>query len=53
MFSKYTEVDSEIYKELPKEERLYKTHDYNFITDEITWIKAMGFIKKRKILRNR
>lgn len=48
--SKYTEVDSEIYKELPKEERLYKTHDYNFITDEITWIKAMGFIKKEKYL---
>lgn len=36
------------YSKLPKEERLYKTHDENFIREEIAWIKAMGFIEKEK-----
>lgn len=40
---KYTNVNSEEYKQLPQEERLYSTHDVNFISEEITWIKAMGF----------
>lgn len=48
--SKYFDPSSNEYKSLKKEERLYKTHDVNFITDEITWIKAMGFIFKDKYL---
>ena len=48
--SKYFDPSSNEYKSLKKEERLYKTHDVNFITDEITWIKAMGFIFKYKYL---
>lgn len=48
--AKYTEHDSEDYKKLPREERLYNTHEHNFITDEIAWLKAMGFIQKDKYL---
>ena len=47
---KYTSLESDEYKNLKKEERLYKTHDINFIIDEIAWTKAMGFIEKEKYL---
>jgi len=40
----YTEKTSEIYKNLPSEERLYSTHNMRFVTEEISWIKAMGFV---------
>ncbi len=48
--AKYTRQDSIDYKQLPREERLYNTHEHNFITDEIAWIKAMGLIQKDKYL---
>ncbi|GEM_PF-945495 len=48
--AKYTRPEEEEYKKLPREERLYSTHEHNFITDEIAWIKAMGFIEKEKYL---
>ena len=47
---KYSNPSTAEYKALKKEERLYKTHDVNFITDEVTWIKAMGFVIKDKYL---
>lgn len=50
ILSRYTEINGKYYEELPKEERLYKTHDASFITDEIAWIKAMGFREKEKYL---
>ncbi|MBU5316514.1 UvrD-helicase domain-containing protein [Clostridium bornimense] len=46
----YTEKDKEKYRALPKEELLYKTHNNNFVTEEIAWIKAMGFTNKEKYL---
>ena len=48
--AKYKEEVNEEYKSLSKDERLYKTHDEGFITDEISWLKSMGFIKKEKYL---
>lgn len=51
ILSKYKETDNEVYKSLNKEERLYKTHDVNFVVDEIAWIKAMGLIVKEKYLQ--
>lgn len=48
ILSKYTEAESEIYKGLTKEERLYVTHNRNFVSDEIAWIKAMGFVDLEK-----
>ena len=50
ILDQYTNVTSDKYKALPSEERLYKTHNISFVTDEITWLKAMGFIKKEKYL---
>lgn len=47
---KYVESSNEEYKSLKREERLYKTHDVNFIIDEIAWIKAMGFTVKDRYL---
>lgn len=41
--ARYIEESRDEYKNLSREERLYVTHDRNFITDEIAWIKAMGF----------
>lgn len=41
--ARYIETQFDEYKNLQKEERLYATHDRNFVTDEIAWIKAMGF----------
>ncbi len=41
--AKYTEKSSEIFKSLTKDERLYSTHDIKFVTEEIAWLKAMGF----------
>lgn len=50
LHAKYTEENSELFKKLPKEERLYSTHDIRFVTAEIAWLKAMGFIKLDKYL---
>ncbi|EJT5912895.1 TPA: UvrD-helicase domain-containing protein [Clostridium perfringens] len=47
ILSRYIE-GGKYYSELPKEEKLYKTHDENFIREEVAWIKAMGFIEKEK-----
>lgn len=48
--ARYTEKYSEVYKQIAKEERLYSTHDIKFVTEEIAWLKAMGFIKLEKYL---
>ena len=40
--AKYLQPKFNEYKTLPKEEKLYKTHNEKFITEEIEWIKAMG-----------
>lgn len=48
--AKYIEANFDEYKSLPKEERLYATHDRNFVTDEIAWIKAMGFTSFERYL---
>lgn len=50
ILDKYTDKSSNVYKSLPIEERLYSTHNIKFITEEITWIKAMGFIKLDKYM---
>ena len=47
---KYTDKTSEIYNDIPSEERLYSTHDIKFIVEEIAWIKAMGFTKLDKYI---
>lgn len=47
---KYKEKSSPEYKQLSKDEKLYKTHDGSFIRDEILWMKANGFIKKEDYL---
>lgn len=46
----YKEETSDKYKSLSREERLYKTHDGHFITDEISWMKATGLVTKEKYL---
>ena len=48
--SKYTEVKFDEYKSLNKEEKLYFTHDIKFVTEEISWLKAMGFTTLDKYL---
>ncbi|MCD2348242.1 UvrD-helicase domain-containing protein [Clostridium guangxiense] len=50
ILARYTEKTSETYKNLPSEERLYSTHTMNFVTEEIAWIKAMGFVELDKYL---
>ncbi|NRY63820.1 UvrD-helicase domain-containing protein [Clostridium beijerinckii] len=50
ILAKYTEKTSDTYKNLPSEERLYSTHNMNFVTEEIAWIKAMGFVEVDKYL---
>lgn len=50
ILSEYKDVASLKYKSLTREERLYTTHDVNFITDEITWLKAMGLVKQDRYL---
>ncbi|NNU94772.1 ATP-dependent helicase [Geobacillus sp. NFOSA3] len=37
-------MESEEYKRLPPEQKLYKTHTGTFLMDEILWMKANGFI---------
>ncbi|WP_232515549.1 UvrD-helicase domain-containing protein [Aeribacillus pallidus] len=37
-------MESEEYKKLPPEQKLYKTHAGTFLMDEILWMKANGFI---------
>lgn len=48
--AKYTEKSSEIFKSLTKDERLYSTHDIKFVTEEIAWLKAMGFTTLERYL---
>ena len=48
--SRYTDKSSDVYKSIPIDERLYSTHNIKFIVEEITWIKAMGFIKLDKYM---
>ena len=48
--AKYTEARFDEYKSLSKEEKLYSTHDMNFVKEEITWLKAMGFTTLDKYL---
>lgn len=50
ILSQYKEETSDKYKNLSREERLYKTHDGHFITDEISWMKATGLVTKEKYL---
>ncbi|WP_138207664.1 UvrD-helicase domain-containing protein [Haloimpatiens lingqiaonensis] len=46
----YRDKKYDKYKCIPSEERLYVTHTDDFITDEIIWMKANGFIEKGKYL---
>lgn len=39
-----TFMNSKEYKDLPSEQKLYKTHEGKFLMDEILWMKANGFI---------
>ncbi|MEB3749766.1 UvrD-helicase domain-containing protein [Geobacillus sp. FSL W8-0032] len=39
-----TFMESEEYKKLPLEQKLYKTHAGTFLMDEILWMKANGFV---------
>lgn len=39
---------SKEFEELEYEERLYSTHDEEFIRDEIIWMKANGYVTKEK-----
>lgn len=48
--SRYTEVRFDEYKSLSKDEKLYSTHDMKFVTEEISWLKAMGFATLDKYL---
>lgn len=50
ILAKYTEKTSDIYKSIPQDERLYSTHNMVFVTEEISWIKAMGFTTIEKYL---
>lgn len=42
----YTNPSQEGYRELEYSERLYSTHDVNFLAEEILWMKANGYVKK-------
>ncbi|MGL4450138.1 MAG: UvrD-helicase domain-containing protein [Sarcina sp.] len=46
--ARYKEEGNKEYRSLERDERLYKTHDNNFILDEIIWIKSMGLIQKER-----
>lgn len=48
--ARYTEPKFDEYKSLNKEERLYSTHNMKFVTEEISWLKAMGFVTLDKYL---
>ncbi|MEX0051057.1 UvrD-helicase domain-containing protein [Clostridium butyricum] len=50
ILAKYTEKKSSIYKNIPSDERLYSTHNMKFVTEEIAWIKAMGFVQLDKYI---
>ncbi|OFI07128.1 ATP-dependent DNA helicase PcrA [Clostridium acetireducens DSM 10703] len=50
ILANYKDDFSLIYKNLFKEERLYKTHDASFIRDEIFWMKANGIVNKNDYL---
>ncbi|CEI72578.1 UvrD-helicase domain-containing protein [Romboutsia hominis] len=43
---KYKNPQSEEYEKIPKDEKLYSTHDARFIKDEIKWMKENGFVDK-------
>lgn len=46
----YTDPSQKEYKELDDKERLYSNHDVNFLSDEILWMKANGYIRKNDYL---
>lgn len=46
--ARYKEEGNKEYRSLDRDERLYKTHDDNFILDEIIWIKSMGLIQRER-----
>lgn len=48
--ARYTEPKFDEYQSLNKEERLYSTHNMKFVTEEISWLKAMGFITLDKYI---
>lgn len=50
ILAKYTEKTSSVYKNIPSDERLYSTHNMKFVTEEIAWIKAMGFVQLDKYI---
>ena len=41
-------MESEEYKHLPVEQKLYKTHAGTFLMEEILWMKANGFITEEQ-----
>lgn len=46
----YTDPHQKGYKELDDREKLYSTHDVNFLAEEILWMKANGYIKETDYL---
>lgn len=42
----YADPSQKGYRELEDKERLYSTHDVNFLAEEILWMKANGYIRK-------
>lgn len=53
VWEKYTNEQSDTYKELKEDERLSSFHDVNFLRDEILWMKANGYIKKEDYLKSK
>ena len=47
---RYLDKDREEYNSIPKEERLYSTHNEYFVKDEIKWMKENGFITHEEYL---
>lgn len=46
LVDRYKDEESEEYKNIPKDERLFSTHNGKFVQDEIKWMKENGFITK-------
>lgn len=46
LVDRYKDEGSEEYKNIPKDERLFSTHNGEFVQDEIKWMKENGFITK-------
>lgn len=50
LVEKYKNEQSDEYKTLEKDERLFNTHNEYFIKEEIKWMKENGFITKDKYM---